>query len=166
MVIAITYFKHKQIHQKTWKIPGNYGTNQIDHVLVNNRRKSAIQDVRVFRGANCDSDHYLVVVKVRQKLAKEYGNKDVRVNKWNVEALEDQRTKRIYMKQISHYNNEIEVEEDINLEWINFKLVANSAAMSTVGKKERKQKQEWFDEECQLKIKEKLNTSEICAEKY
>jgi hypothetical protein len=125
-------------------------------VLVNNRRKSAIQDVRVFRGANCDSDHYLVIVKVRQKLAKVYGNKAVRVNKWNVEALEDQRTKRMYMKQISHYNNEIVVEEDINLEWNNIKLVVNSAAVSTVGKKERKQRQEWFDEECQLKIREKM----------
>jgi exonuclease III len=64
MVIASTYFKHKQIHQGTWKIPGKEQKNQTDHVLVNNRRKSAIQDVRVFRGANCDSDHYLVVVKV------------------------------------------------------------------------------------------------------
>jgi hypothetical protein len=25
-----------------------------------------------------------------------------------------------------------------------------------VGKKERKQRQEWFDEECQLKIREKM----------
>jgi hypothetical protein len=135
MVIASTYFKHKQIHQGTWKIPGNVGTNQTDHVLVNNRRKLAIQNIRVFRGANCDSDHYLVKVKVRQKLVKVYGNKAVKVNKWNVEALEDQRTKRMYMKQISHYNIEIVVEEDINLEWNNIKLVVNSAAMSTAGKK-------------------------------
>jgi hypothetical protein len=77
-----------------------------------------------------------VIVKVRQKLAKVYGNKAVRVSKWNVEALEDQRTKRMYMKQISHYNNEIVVQEDINLEWNNIKLVVNSAAMSTVGKRE------------------------------
>jgi hypothetical protein len=60
------------------------------------------------------------------------------------------------MKQISHYSNEIVVEEDINLEWNNIKSVVNSAAMSTVGKKERKQRQEWFDEECLLKIKEKI----------
>jgi hypothetical protein len=85
-----------------------------------------------------------------------YGNKAVRVNKWNVEALEDQMTKRMYMKQISHYNNEIVVEEDINLGWNNIKLVVNSAAVSTVGKKGRKQRQEWFDEECQLKIKENM----------
>jgi hypothetical protein len=60
------------------------------------------------------------------------------------------------MKQILHYNNEIVVQEDVNLEWNNIKLVVNSAAMSTVRKKERKQRQEWFDEECQLKIKEKI----------
>jgi hypothetical protein len=53
------------------------------------------------------------------------------------------------MKQISHYSNEIVVEEDINLEWNNSKSVVNSTAISIVGKKERKQRQEWFDEECQ-----------------
>jgi hypothetical protein len=39
------------------------------------------------------------------------------------------------MKQISHYSNEMVVEEDINLDWNNNKPVVNSAAMSTVGKK-------------------------------
>jgi endonuclease/exonuclease/phosphatase family metal-dependent hydrolase len=44
--------------------------NQIDHILVNKRRKSAIQDVRTCQGANCDSDHWMVVAKIKQEDSK------------------------------------------------------------------------------------------------
>jgi hypothetical protein len=43
--------------------------NQIDHILIDRGRHSSILDVRSFRGADCDSDHYLVVAEVRERLA-------------------------------------------------------------------------------------------------
>ena len=42
---------------------------QIDHVLIDRRLHSSILDVRNFRGADCDTDHYLVIAKVRERLA-------------------------------------------------------------------------------------------------
>jgi endonuclease/exonuclease/phosphatase family metal-dependent hydrolase len=41
--------------------------NQIDHILVEKRRHWNVLDVRSFRAADCDTDHYLVVVKVRER---------------------------------------------------------------------------------------------------
>jgi endonuclease/exonuclease/phosphatase family metal-dependent hydrolase len=43
--------------------------NQIDHILVDRRRHSKGLDARQLRAADCDSDHYLVVAKVRERLA-------------------------------------------------------------------------------------------------
>jgi hypothetical protein len=43
--------------------------NQIDYILVDRRRHSNVLDVRSFRAANCDTDHYLVVAKVKERLA-------------------------------------------------------------------------------------------------
>jgi hypothetical protein len=37
--------------------------------LIDRRRHSSILDVRSFRGADCDTDHSLVVAKVRERLA-------------------------------------------------------------------------------------------------
>jgi hypothetical protein len=37
--------------------------------LIDRRWHSSILDVRSFRGAECDTDHYLVVAKVRERVA-------------------------------------------------------------------------------------------------
>jgi hypothetical protein len=36
--------------------------------LIDRRWHSSILDVRYFREADCDTDHYLVVAKVRERL--------------------------------------------------------------------------------------------------
>jgi endonuclease/exonuclease/phosphatase family metal-dependent hydrolase len=65
MVVASMFFQHKNIHKGTWISPDNLTLNQIDHALVNNKKKQMIQDVRTVRGPNCDSDHFLVKVIVK-----------------------------------------------------------------------------------------------------
>jgi hypothetical protein len=44
-------------------------TNQIDHFLVDRRRHSNVLDVQSLRAADCDTDAYLAVAKVRERLA-------------------------------------------------------------------------------------------------
>ena len=41
----------------------------IDHILIDRRWHLSVLDVRSFRGADCDTEHYLVVAKVRERLA-------------------------------------------------------------------------------------------------
>jgi hypothetical protein len=43
--------------------------NQIDHILICRRRHSSVLGVS-FKAADFDSDHYLVVAKVREIIAK------------------------------------------------------------------------------------------------
>ena len=68
LVVKSTMFLHRNIHKYPWTSDGQTH-NQIDHILIDRRWHSSILDVRSFKGAECDTDHYLVVAKVRERLA-------------------------------------------------------------------------------------------------
>jgi hypothetical protein len=83
---------HRNIHKYTWTSRDGTNHNHIDHMLIDRRSNSSILDVRSFRGADCDTDHYTVIVKFRERLAvsKQTAHKfDVdRFNLWNLNELE------------------------------------------------------------------------------
>jgi len=62
-------FPHRNLHQYTWTSSDSKTHNQIDHVLIDRRWHSSVLDVRGLRGAYCDTDHYPVIAKVRERLA-------------------------------------------------------------------------------------------------
>jgi len=69
LVVKSTMFPHRNIHKYIWTSPDGKTHNQIDHTLIDRRWNSSIQDVPSFRGADCDTNQYLVIAKVRERLA-------------------------------------------------------------------------------------------------
>jgi hypothetical protein len=69
LVVKSTIIPHRKIHKYTWTSPDGKTHNQIDHVLVDRRLQSSILDARSFRGADCDTEHYLVAAKLRERLS-------------------------------------------------------------------------------------------------
>jgi hypothetical protein len=66
LVIKSTMLHHRSIHKYTWTSPDGQTHNNTDHVLIDRSRNSIMLDVRSFIGADCDTDHYLVVAKIRE----------------------------------------------------------------------------------------------------
>jgi len=62
-------FPRRNLHKCTWTSSDGKTHNKIDHILIGRRWRSSIPDVLSFRGADCDTDHYLVVTKARERLA-------------------------------------------------------------------------------------------------
>jgi hypothetical protein len=69
LIVTSTMFRHCNIHKYTWISLEGKMHNQIDNVLIDGRWHSSLLDVQSFRWADCDTDHYLVVAKVRERLA-------------------------------------------------------------------------------------------------
>jgi hypothetical protein len=69
LIIKSTMFPHRNIHKYTWTSPDGNTHNQTDHILIDRRRHSNVLDVRSFKAADCDTDLYLLVAKIRERIA-------------------------------------------------------------------------------------------------
>jgi hypothetical protein len=65
MVFGCTWFQHKELYKITWRSPYMKYFSQIDYLLIDSRHVSHLMDVRSRKYANVDSDHYLIVSRIR-----------------------------------------------------------------------------------------------------
>ena len=70
LIIASTLFQQHKIQLYTWKSLDGQHRNQIDYILCSQRWRSSIQSAQTRMGANCGSDHELLIAKLRLKLKK------------------------------------------------------------------------------------------------
>jgi len=96
-------FPHQNIHKYTWTSLDGKAHNQIDHILIDRRRHSSILDVHSFRGADCDTDHYLVVAKLREKLAvHKQAAQEFEGERFNMGKLKELEVKEKYQIEITN----------------------------------------------------------------
>ena len=69
-VIANTLFQQYKRQFYTWTSPDGQYRNQTDYILCSQRWRSSIQSAKTRLGADCSSDHELLIAKFRLKLQK------------------------------------------------------------------------------------------------
>ena len=94
LVIRGTLFQHKDIHKATWVSANGRVKNQIDHLLISRQLRSAVLDARVQKGADINSDHFLVRTNIRLRLVK-YVNMTKFKSRFNTNRLKDRDTRRM-----------------------------------------------------------------------
>ena len=70
MVIANTLFQQHKRQLYTWTSPDGQNQNQIDDILCSQRWRRSIQSTKTRPGADCGSDHELLIAKLRLKMKK------------------------------------------------------------------------------------------------
>ena len=70
LVIASTLFQQHKRRLYTWTSPDGQHRNQIDYILCSQRWRRSIQSTKTRPGADCGSDHELLITKSRLKLKK------------------------------------------------------------------------------------------------
>jgi hypothetical protein len=152
LVVKNTIFPHRKIHKYTWTSPEGNTHNQIDHILIDRRRHSSLLDVRSFRGADCDTDHYLVVAKVRERMAvSKQAAQKIDTERFNVKKLNKRDVKEQYQVTIRNKFAALENLEnsgDINRAWDSIRQNIKISAQESVGYCESKHCKPWFDKQC------------------
>lgn len=80
------------------------------------RDKSSLLDVRTYRGANVDSDHYLSIARLTAKKKTEIG-KTQKGKRFNMDRLKERNTRIRYMEQLDEELRVQRIDSDANLIW-------------------------------------------------
>ena len=70
LVIANTLFQQHKRRLYTWTSPDGQYRNQTDYILCSQKWRNSIQSAKTRLGADCVSDHELLIAKFRFKLKK------------------------------------------------------------------------------------------------
>jgi len=142
-VVKSTMFHHRNIHKYTWTSPDGKTHNQIGHVLIDRRWHSSVLDVLSFRGADCDTDHYLVIAKVRERLAVgKQAAQRFDMQRFNLRKLNEPEVMERYQIEITNRFAALENlndDEDVNWTWENIKENIQTSAKESLVLPELKQ---------------------------
>jgi hypothetical protein len=102
LIVKSTMFPHRNIHKYTWTSPDGNTHNHIDHILIDRQKHSSVLDDRSLRVADCDRDHYLVVAKIRERLAvNSQGSHKFHMERFNLKKLNEIEDKEKYRVEVS-----------------------------------------------------------------
>jgi hypothetical protein len=111
--------------------------------LIDGRLNSSILDARPFRGAECDTDYYLVVAKFREHLtASKQAAQKFDGERFNLRKLSELEVRKQYQIKISNRfaaSENLNDSEDINMVWENVKENIKTPAKEIFGLYELKQ---------------------------
>jgi hypothetical protein len=120
MFLVSTNFQHKKIHIGKWISPYHQTVNQIDHVMVNRGKMRPTHYGRSKIGYNCESDNFLVQMKIKQKLIAPK-NRQVQKHKWDRQSLNQKEKISKYRESLQLMLQEIKEDTDIDQDWQNIK---------------------------------------------
>ena len=105
-------------------------------------------DVRTFRGANIDSDHYLLISKIRSRISNARKMCGCCTRKFNSVKLKNSETSSAYREKLNEYLAK-HTDIDINEAWRLLKNAIMQTADTVLDIMERVTYKDWFDAECE-----------------
>lgn len=151
MVVVNSLFQHHPRRLFTWTSPGGSTKNQIDYILIRSRWRTSILNAHTLPGADCGSDHELVIAKLRLKLKA---------------ARSFKKTRRIEVADIEKFNTAIERswkdwtvmnhnEATPDTLWNKAKQLIQNAVTESSPRPETRKRQHWMTENTLALIEER-----------
>jgi hypothetical protein len=120
--------------------------------LIDKSQHSNISDVCSFRGDDCDTDHYLVVAKLRERISvSKQARQNSDLERFYLKKLDDVKVKEKYQVEISNRFAALESLDtsfDINNAWKSIRENIKTSAKDNLRYQKLKHNKPWFDDEC------------------
>ena len=141
-------FQHHKRRIYTWTSPGGEYRNQIDFILTKKRWMKCIVNARAYPGVDCGTDHNLVGITSKLRIAKV--RKEQGAVRLNLEGLAAEEKRLAYNVLVSNKFNALNLIEDEREPEELFSLLKDTLLSSTeeiVGKARRRRNQVWITDE-------------------
>ena len=147
LLITNTIFRLANRNKTSWMHPRSKHWHLIDYVIVRRRDRKDVRVTKAMCGADCWTDHRLILSKLnfsvrpRRRPQGKAGNKRLNISKLERHSVQQNLSEDLDSKLCQLNFGTSGVEED----WATFRDVIYSTAFSHLGQKMRKH-QDWFDE--------------------
>lgn len=143
LCITGSYFNSKQVHKVTWQHPRSKHWHQLDHIITKRRDLKDFVNSRSYHGADCSSDHALIIGKIKLKTKKIHHRKHSGSIKLNTAKMACSETKREFTK-IFELSTFVNCKPESAPEtWEQLKNIIQSAGKETFGAP-RTSTKDWF----------------------
>ena len=150
LVIANTLFQQHKRRLYTWTSLGVQHRNQIDYILCSQSWRSSIQSAKTRPGADCGSDHEILIAKFRLKL-KNVG-KTTRPFRYDLNQIPYD-----YTVEVGNRFMGLDLIERVPDElWMEVHDIVQETGSKTIPQKNKCKKAKWLSEEA-LQIAVKRN---------
>ena len=156
--MANTLFQPHKRSLYTWTSPDGQYQNQIDYILCSQIWRSSIQSAKTRPGADCGSDHELLIAKFRFKLKKV--GKTTRPFRYDLNWIPYD-----YTVEVTNRFKGLDLIDRVAEElWMEVHDIIQEAGIKTIPKKKKCKKPKWLSEEA-LKIAVKRREVQSKGEK-
>ena len=164
LFVANTWFQHPVRKLYTWKSPGDISRNQIDYIMFNDRFRNCVKQAKTYPGADINSDHNPVVVKIIVKLKKT--NETKRSEQLDLNLLREEIYKNRYNVEVQNTYERLCIEEteqqpdnecfddQCDKKWNTVKQSIKASLNAVLPRKANKKRQKWMTDHI-LKLMEK-----------
>ena len=153
--VCNTWYQKKGIHKATWQHPGSKKWHCIDYAIMKQSQRRKCLDVSVMRGAQCNTDHQMLQVKLHVgPVRQHYRLNSSSQMRFDISKLKEQAvgshggmTARAHFQEMvgEKLNQLWEEAESIEKKWTYVKSALCEAAEATIGREKRRQA-DWFRE--------------------
>jgi len=166
LLLANTWFKHHPRRLYIWTSPEGVTRNQIDYIGISQRWRSCINNCKTYPGADCDSDHNLLVATMKIRLGKK---KQLNIlPRLNTKALVEEKAME-YKVEVENRFEALQVLHDERTPeelWKETKEILLDVAKETVGFKQTVRRKPWISDNTFDIIKEKREAKQKDPSRY
>ncbi|KAI4470863.1 hypothetical protein MML48_1g12197 [Holotrichia oblita] len=161
LIITNSFYQHKNIHKYTRVQQSRNEKSIIDYILVQKERRQEVMDVKIRRGAEIYSDHYLLTAKIKGntiKRKRKIKSEHISIRTYKLREKDVALTYRnITEQKLQEAYDNIE-KTKLNEAWNIFKNITIESAIDVCGifnRKSQNKQTAWWNDEIKEEVKKK-----------